>query len=345
MSSNIGDNNNDNQLCGDGGGGSGDILSSKKECTSCEQNNVDNITKGINSVAVSDVTSMCANCGKEGNSDDMNICNKCKTVKYCNAACKKKHRSKHKKACEKRVAELHDEALFKEPPAREECPICFLSLPIDGKNSSFKTCCGQAICNGCIYEMKMKDEGGVDLCPFCREPNATSAKEHIKRTKTLMEKGNAEAFSILGGCYANGLHGMPQDIIKANELYLKSGELGCSTGYYILGIAYDSGTGVEVDVKKAKYYYELAAMSGNVKARNNLGYLEGQAGNYERAYKHFMIAARGGYKDALDMVKVGFMHGDVTKDEYANTLRAHQQWLDEIKSEERDKADLFLAAR
>jgi len=37
------------------------------------------------------VVSGCANCGKEGAN---NVCNKCKQVKYCNAACKKKHRSK-----------------------------------------------------------------------------------------------------------------------------------------------------------------------------------------------------------------------------------------------------------
>ena len=60
----------------------------------------------------------CAQCGKEGG--NLNTCNKCNMVKYCNAACKKKHRSKHKKACERRVAELHDEALFKEHPPRED---------------------------------------------------------------------------------------------------------------------------------------------------------------------------------------------------------------------------------
>ena len=38
--------------------------------------------------------SIYANCGKEG---AINICNKCKQVTYCNAACKKKHKSKHKK--------------------------------------------------------------------------------------------------------------------------------------------------------------------------------------------------------------------------------------------------------
>ena len=69
---------------------------------------------------------VCANCGKEGS--DLNICNKCKAVKYCNAACKKKHRNKHKKKCERRVAELHDIELFKKPPPPEDCPICMLPL-------------------------------------------------------------------------------------------------------------------------------------------------------------------------------------------------------------------------
>ena len=59
---------------------------------------------------------VCANCGNEGS--DFNICNKCQMVKYCNAACKKKHRSKHKKKCERRAAEiqaeLHEIQLFAE---------------------------------------------------------------------------------------------------------------------------------------------------------------------------------------------------------------------------------------
>ena len=52
-------------------------------------------------------------------------------VTYCNASCKKKHRSKHKKACDRRVAELHDEELFKEHPPTDDCPICFLPLPVN----------------------------------------------------------------------------------------------------------------------------------------------------------------------------------------------------------------------
>ena len=80
---------------------------------------------------------VCANCGKDSAN---NTCNKCKMVMYCNAACKKKHRTKHKKQCERRVSELHDELLFKDHPTPEECPICLLPLPsID--QTIFKTCC------------------------------------------------------------------------------------------------------------------------------------------------------------------------------------------------------------
>ena len=33
------------------------------------------------------------------------------------------------KQCKERAAELRDEALFKHPPANEDCPICFLPMP------------------------------------------------------------------------------------------------------------------------------------------------------------------------------------------------------------------------
>ena len=41
------------------------------------------------------------------------------------------------------------------------------------------------------------------------------------------------------------------------------------------------------------------------------------------------------------MVKEGFIRGFVTKDEYANTLRAYQKRQDEMNSVERDKAALL----
>ena len=285
----------------------------------------------------------CAACGKEGDGDTMNTCNKCKMVKYCNAACKKKHKSKHKKQCERRAAELHDEVLFIDPPPPEDCPICCLPLPNTGNQATFKACCGKLICDGCNCAVVMKDiergkkEEDIGLCPFCRLP-PVSDKGTVERIKKLMEKGNADAYSQVAGFYANGEMGMPRDMTKANELYLKAGELGDAEAYYNLANSYYNGRGADVDKKKAKHILELAAMGGDVDARYNLGMIEGQAGNEQRAMKHLLIAAKSGHKLSLDKVKDGFAAGLVAKDKYEQALRAYHERQLEAKSEARDKA-------
>ena len=53
-----------------------------------------------------------------------------------------------------------------------------------------------------------------------------------------------------------------------------------------------------------------------------LGCMEGRAGNHERAYKHYILSAKGGYKGSLEFVKKGFMGGDVTKEEYESTYKS-----------------------
>ena len=70
----------------------------------------------------------CAECGVDGGVS-LKICKSCMHVKYCNAECQRKHWPTHKKECKQRAAELRDEALFKDPPAKEDCPICFLPMP------------------------------------------------------------------------------------------------------------------------------------------------------------------------------------------------------------------------
>ena len=108
-----------------------------------------------------------------------------------------------------------------------------------------------------------------------------------------------------------------------------------------MGTAYDEGRGVAIDKKKSKHYYGLAAMGGHAVARHILGCMEGEAGNEHRAIKHCILAARAGYKDSLDTVKRLFMRGAVTKDEYANTLRAYHERQKEMKSDTRDKSEAF----
>jgi len=277
--------------------------------------------------------SVCGNCGKEGN-DINNVCNKCKQVKYCNAACKKKHRHKHKKECDehfrlasekhkeelKLASELHDEELFKQPPsAEDDCPICFIRLPTLNTGSRYKSCCGKTICSGCIHAPLYDNQGNEvanDKCPFCRVPTPSSNDEIIERVQKRMEKDDPIALNSHGNFYRDGRYGFPQDYGKALELFHRAAELGCTEAYGNIGYAYKSGEGVKRDMKKAEHYTELAAMAGNGIARFNLGIMEKHEGSLDRAIKHHMIAVKDGYADSLIMIKQMYSKGDASKDDY-----------------------------
>ena len=316
---------------------------SKEMSSSINSDAIDAVTEGINRVGILDSeVQICANCGKEG-SDVTNTCNKCKSVMYCNAACKKKHRHKHKKECEQRVAELHDEELFKQPPPEEDCPICFLRLPCLTTGRIYMECCGKIICCGCIHAVQSRAVSAGrqeedDICPFCRTPPPKSDEEMIKRFEKRIELSDTRAIYNMGCYYDNGLCGLPRDHAKALELWHRAGELGRSASYYNIGNAHKLGEDVEVDEKKAIHYWELAAMGGAVMARYNLGVIEAQAGNTDRALKHYMIAAKGGDFNSLENTRRMYTSGRATKDDYTEALRSYQEYLDEIKSDQRDEA-------
>ena len=112
--------------------------------------------------------------------------------------------------------------------------------------------------------------------------------------------------------------------------------------YYCIGIAYDNGNGVEVDKQKAIIkYWELAAMNGDTLARFNVGAMEAQSGNWNRALKHYMIAVKGGTAKSLSNIKNIYSRGHATKEEYTKALHSYQAYLEEIKSNQRDEAAAF----
>ena len=145
----------------------------------------------------------------------------------------------------------------------------------------------------------------------------------------------------LGCTYSDGEESLPQDHAKALELWHRAAKLGCTESYYNIADAYENGDGVERDEKKAKYYYELAAMEGDSYARFNLGCIELQAGNMNRSFKHWMISASCGVSTSLENIKLLYERGFATKDDYANALRSYQAHLHEIRSDQRDEAAAF----
>jgi TPR repeat protein len=137
------------------------------------------------------------------------------------------------------------------------------------------------------------------------------------------------------------MYGFPQDYAKALEHWHRAGELGHAASYHNIGYAYLYGRGVERNEKKAKHYWELAAMGGDETARHNLGILEEREDNHDRALKHYMISVEFGDTDSLKQVKQLCVRGRATKDDYAKALKAYQAYISEIKSDDRDKAAAY----
>ena len=103
--------------------------------------------------------------------------------------------------------------------------------------------------------------------------------------------------------------------------------------------------GVEKGAEKEVYHSEEAAIGGHHLARHNLGCED--AGNYrfERARKHFIIAANLGFQDSLKVLRELYANGKASKEDYANALRAYQAAMEATKSEERDEVEAYYKAR
>jgi TPR repeat protein len=217
------------------------------------------------------------------------------------------------------------------------------TLPINPAEQKYQPCCGKMLCMGCIYAV-LKRGNNILLCPFCRAPEATSDGEAVERIMKRVEADDAVAIHTLGCCHDAGERGMQQDYEKAVELWLRAGELGCAKSYNNVGGCYFRGEGVERDTMKARYYLKLAAMGGSVYARHNLGILEENAGNINKAMMHWMIAARSGYDTSLYKVQGGFNGGHIMADDYEEVVHSHEESKDEMKSDQRDAAAAWIAS-
>jgi len=306
---------------------------------------------------------VCAECGKEGGVS-LKTCKACMQVRYCNAECQKNHWPTHKIECKLRASELRDEALFKDPPAKADCPICFLPMPVRliscislppanissvpiydfakanmeiaaEETEQYYPCCGKGICAGCMFSFNNADN---DKCPFCNSDRAdkTDEAEKIEDIMKRAEANDAASIFLLADCYYYGLNGVKQDQTRGMELYARAANLGYMKAHNnSAGVYHEKG-----DLKKAKFHLEAAAMAGHELARSNLGIIEFQSRNMERAVKHWTIAASTGNYIAMHELRAFFERDGgnyyVGRDTIDSVLKAYNNSCAEMKSEARD---------
>ena len=283
---------------------------------------------------------VCASCGTAA-VDDVKLkdCDGgCDLVKYCSDGCQNIQREQHEEECKKRKDELRDRDLFTPPEGTHlgECPICCLPLSIDLKASILMSCCSKSICDGCDYaNQKRESEAGLEpRCAFCREPAPRSGEKSDKLVMKRIKKNDPVAMRHMGN-----KRGSEGDYKAAIKYFTKAAELGDAVAHYQLCTMYHHGDGVKKDNEKAIYHAEEAAIAGHPGARHNLGCEEWRNGRYERARKHFIIAANLGFHDSLKCLKELFANGHASKEDYADALRAFQTAVDATKSSERDEAE------
>lgn len=136
--------------------------------------------------------------------------------------------------------------LFKDPPAKEECPICFLPMPTklidcmslldvtilsipifnfaaanmelaEESTKAHYSCCGKDICRVCMHSLCMSRNMGN--CLFC---NATTSKTLVEKVAELtrqVEVNDPSTICMLANSYRLGINGFqhPAGLVTGNQ--------------------------------------------------------------------------------------------------------------------------------
>ena len=239
--------------------------------------------------------------------------------------------------------EWHETALFKSHRPTDECAICLLPLPFEQDKINFRSCCGKTLCLGCIWGVALEGaETNTCPCPFCRAEPYKSNDEYLQWLTKLIKKKHTLALTQLGTHYYEGHLGLTRDPEKAFKLWTEAGEEGGDTGnaYYHIATSYFHGMTAN-NFRKAQYYYEKAAIQGDVQSRYLLGKIEKTLENKERSAKHFILAAEAGHKEAMTAVMESFKNedGQITKDDLMQLLRKHHETKSSMESVARERGE------
>jgi hypothetical protein len=240
------------------------------------------------------------------------------------------------------MAEIRDDLLMEQPDSTHlgDCEICCLPLPLDLTKSSITTCCTKRVCEGCTitnYERE-REESLEHRCPFCRHLVPKTKEEGDRNSIKRIEANDPLALFTKGEeCYEEENYGV------AFEYWTKAAGLGSIDAHYKVSLLYSEGRGVDRNEKKELYHLEEAAIGGHPSARYSLACVEIRNKRYERAQKHFIIAAKLGYEKGVKAVKDLHEKGEINTVEHDAAVRGYKAATDATKSAQREAADEFWA--
>ena len=167
----------------------------------------------------------------------MKICGACERGRPDGAAYSEEQRGRRQSSrrCEECVAAGNQLVLMKKGRTRSEeddCPICQLPMPLEGKHSMFQPCCAKLVCNGCILATQKR---GLWDCPFCRSPLPEEDSHIVSMIQKRVAAGDPLAMWELGNEYADGRNGLEKDATRAIELWERAAELGAKEAHFSLG--------------------------------------------------------------------------------------------------------------
>lgn len=208
--------------------------------------------------------------------------------------------------------ELRDVELFGPPEEREECPICFVLMPLARSQRAIVPCCGKTICSACFMAAISAGEMGQYICAFCRAPvvgiGDEAADQPLRNRVKLrhrVESGDGEAMYILAQNYESGNFGVQKDHVAAMKLWLQAAELGHIPALCAIASKYPKNDfEVRTTKEQALKLAKAAAKKGGVKGHAILGILEWKVQkDTVQALKHLVHAAIGGDKPSFKLLK------------------------------------------
>ncbi|EGB06480.1 hypothetical protein AURANDRAFT_29118, partial [Aureococcus anophagefferens] len=138
-------------------------------------------------------------------------------------------------------------------------------------------------------------------------------EEAVRYFALAADQGYTDAEQNLGCCYMGG-EGTEVDLGKARYWFERAAAKGHEKAIQALArLDARTGSGVKLDKKKAERLFRMAADRGDAGAQSNLGILLASEEKFEETFRYFALAADQGWTNAENNLGICYRDGDGTE--------------------------------